>query len=89
MNKRILTKGGLTLLAGAALYSCSLMKDVEYEVKEDPIEMHGDKVTVNIDGKFVEKGLNKKAYIELTPTLVNEAGNELEFDMIRTVERYS
>ncbi len=81
MNKRILTKGGLTLLAGAALYSCSLMKDVEYEVKEDPIEMHGDKVTVNIDGKFVEKGLNKKAYIELTPTLVNEAGNELEFDM--------
>ena len=81
MNKRILTKGGLTLLAGAALYSCSLMKDVEYEVKEDPIEMHGDKVTVYIDGKFVEKGLNKKAYIELTPTLVNEAGNELEFDM--------
>ena len=81
MNKGILTKGGITLLAGAALYSCSLMKDVEYKVKEDPIEMHGDKVTVNIDGNFVEKGLNKKAYIELTPTLVNEAGNELEFDM--------
>ncbi|MGB1041236.1 MAG: hypothetical protein ACPGVD_10210, partial [Flavobacteriales bacterium] len=57
------------------------MKDLEYEVKPNPIEMHNDQMTVNIDGKFIEKGLNKKAYVELTPTLVNKDGNELDFDM--------
>jgi len=69
-----------TLLAIIILASCSVMKDLEYEVKEDPIEMHGDKVTVNIDGKFIEKGLNKKAFVTLTPVLVNAAGDELEFE---------
>lgn len=81
MKTKILRNLALVLAAGAFMYSCKLMKDVEYEVKPNPIEMHGGKVTVNIDGKFVEKGLNSKAYIELTPTLVNADGQELDFDM--------
>lgn len=60
--------------------SCKVMEDLEYEVKENPIEMHNDEITVNIDGKFIEKGLNKKAFVTLTPVLVNAAGDELAFD---------
>lgn len=81
MKTKTLNKITLSIVAGAFLYSCSVMKDLEYEVKPNPIEMHGGKVTVNIDGKFIEKGLNKKAYVELTPTLVNADGQELDFDM--------
>lgn len=68
------------LLSTAILASCSVLKDLEYKVNPNPIEMHGDKVTVNIDGKFIEKGLNKNAFVTVTPTLVNAAGEELEFD---------
>ncbi len=68
------------LIASIFAASCSVMKDLEYEVKENPIEMHGDEMTVKIDGKFIEKGLNKKAFVTLTPTLVNAAGEELEFE---------
>ncbi|MEN8786763.1 MAG: hypothetical protein ABF264_05530 [Flavobacteriales bacterium] len=69
-----------TIIASAILASCSVLKDLEYEVNPNPIEMHGDKMTVNIDGKFIEKGLNNKAFVTLTPTLVNDAGEELEFE---------
>lgn len=69
-----------TLLATVILASCSILKDLEYTVNPNPIEMHGDEVTVNIDGKFIEKGLNKNAFVTVTPTLVNAAGEELEFD---------
>ena len=68
------------LIASIFAASCSVLKDLEYEVKENPIEMHGDKVTVKIDAKFIEKGLNKKAFVTLTPTLINAAGEELEFE---------
>lgn len=81
MKTKIFKNLALALTAGVFLYSCKLMKDVEYKVDPNPIEMHGGKVTVNIKGNFVEKGLNKKAYIELTPTLVNAEGQELDFDM--------
>lgn len=70
----------VTVISIIILASCSVMKDLEYEVKPNPIEMHGDKITVNIDGKFIEKGLHKKAFVTLTPVLVNAAGDELEFD---------
>lgn len=81
MKTRKLNILALTAVAGAFLYNCSIMKDVEYTVNPNPIEMHGDKVTVNIDGKFIEKGLNSKTSVQLTPTLVNKDGNELDFDM--------
>ena len=45
-----------TLITALVLSSCSMMKDLEYEVKPNPIEMHGDQIKVSIDGKFIEKG---------------------------------
>lgn len=80
MKKSNLYIATAILIASIFAASCSVMKDLEYEVKENPIEMHGDKITVKIDGKFIEKGLNKNAFVTLTPTLVNAAGEELEFE---------
>lgn len=80
MRKSNLKVAMATLFASVILASCSILKDLEYTVNPNPIEMHGDEITVNIDGKFIEKGLNKNAFVTVTPTLVNAAGEELEFD---------
>lgn len=56
-------------LATAILTGCKLIGDVEYTVQQDPVEMHGDSVRVNVTVKFPEKGLNKKASAEITPKL--------------------
>ena len=56
-------------LATAMLTGCKLIGDVEYTVQQDPVEMHGDSVKVNVTVKFPEKGLNKKASAEITPKL--------------------
>lgn len=71
---------GLAAITSAAfLAGCSVMKDVTYEVNPNPVEMHGDTVTLNIKGKFVEKGLHKKAVVELTPYIQGENGNKTNF----------
>jgi len=75
-NKAILLAITISLLA-----SCSLIKDLKYEVNPSPVEMHGDEITININGEFVEKGLNSKVLVELTPVLVNKKGEEMEFNM--------
>ena len=80
MRKSNLKVAMATLFASVILASCSILKDLEYTVNPNPIEMHGDEITVNIDGKFIKKGLNKNAFVTVTPTLVNAAGEELEFD---------
>ena len=79
MRKSNLKVAMATLFASVILASCSILKDLEYTVNPNPLEMHGDEITVNIDGKFIEKGLNKNAFVTVTPTLVNAAGEELEF----------
>jgi len=65
---------------GMLMNSCSLLEDLEYTVKENPLEMHGDKVNLEIDGKFIEKGLHKKAIVEVTPTFVCKDGTEIPFE---------
>lgn len=60
--------------------SCNLVKDIEYNVKKNPLEMHGDNVNLEINGKFIEKGLHKKAIVEVTPTFVCKDGTEIPFD---------
>lgn len=60
--------------------SCDLVKDIEYNVKQNPLEMHGDKVNLEINGKFIEKGLHKKAVVEVTPTFVCKDGTEIPFE---------
>lgn len=60
-------------VATAMLTGCKLIGPVEYKVQQDPVEMHGDSVRVNITVKFPEKGLNKKASAEITPKLGGKA----------------
>ena len=66
---------------GMMMSSCDLVKDLEYKVLEDPLEMHGDEVELKINGKFIEKGLHKKASVKLTPIFICEDGTEIPFDM--------
>lgn len=48
---------------------------VQYEVQPSPLIVRGDSVEVNINGKFPGKYFNKKAMVELTPTLTYASGN--------------
>ena len=59
--------------------SCSMIKELEYEVTQDPLHMKGGDVTLQINGKFIEKGLNAKAVAEITPIFFCNDGNEIPF----------
>ena len=59
--------------------SCSMIKDLEYEVTQNPLHMKGGDVTLQINGKFIEKGLNAKAIAEITPIFFCKDGNEIPF----------
>lgn len=59
--------------------SCSMIKELEYEVTQNPLHMKGGDVTLQINGKFVEKGLNAKAVAEITPIFFCKDGNEIPF----------
>ena len=61
------------LFAGSFMTSCDLLKDVKYTVTPNPLEMHGDSVRVTVDVTFPEKGIKKKAKVEVTPMLGNTA----------------
>ena len=61
----------LTLLVAAStlVTGCKLLKEVNYTVTPDPLEMHGDSVRVKVDITFPEKSLNKKATVEVVPMI--------------------
>ncbi len=59
----------LIALAGTMATGCQLLKDVDYTVTPDPLEMHGDSVRVKVDVIFPEKALNKKAIVDITPSV--------------------
>ena len=61
------------------LLSCSMIEELEYDVVQNPLQMHGGDVTLQINGKFVEKGINAKAVAEVTPILFCADGNEITF----------
>ena len=83
MKKSTLKNIALTSIVstGLLLGSCDLIKDLNYKVKENPLEMHGDEVDLQINATFVEKGLNAKAIVEVTPTFVCKDGTEIPFEM--------
>ena len=60
-------------LTGSLLTSCDLLKDLQYNVTPNPLEMHGDSVRVKVDVTFPEKGIKKKASAEITPMLGSTA----------------
>ena len=75
-----LTIKSISVLAFIAMLSnCTTIKDIEYTVKENPLQMHADEVTLEVSGKFVEKGLNAKATAEVTPLFVCNDGTEIAF----------
>lgn len=63
----------------SAITSCDVMKDVEYKVTPDPLEMHGDTVRVRIEGKFPEKGLRKNITAKFTPKIGDVELKPIEF----------
>jgi tetratricopeptide (TPR) repeat protein len=56
-----------------------MIKELEYEVTQNPLHMKGGDVTLQISGKFIEKGLNAKAVAEITPIFFCKDGNEIPF----------
>ena len=60
-------------VAGSLVASCSLIKDINYTVTPSPLEMHADSVSVRVELTFPQKGLRKKASVEVTPMLGNTA----------------
>jgi tetratricopeptide (TPR) repeat protein/outer membrane protein OmpA-like peptidoglycan-associated protein len=58
-------------LLSIVMSSCDLLKDVTYTVTPNPLELHGDNVKVSVSVNIPEKGIKKKAKVEITPTLGN------------------
>src|SRR3989338_2939150 len=73
MKKQSIKVIALLAVASMTATSCDLLKDLDYTVTPDPLEMHGDSVAVKVDITFPEKGIKKKAYADITPMLGNTA----------------
>ena len=79
MKKQSIKVLAFVAVAGTMVSSCTLLKDLEYEVTPCPLEMHGDSVVVKIDITFPEKSINKKASAEITPMLGETALKPVTF----------
>lgn len=84
MNK--LFKSALLLLLPvtvAVTPGCGIKKmiknagTISYEVKPNPLEMHGDTIRVAVDGNFPPKYFHKKANLEVTPVLKYNGGEKV------------
>ncbi|MFN5148458.1 MAG: hypothetical protein ACK46O_12015 [Flavobacteriia bacterium] len=73
MKKQSIKGLAFIAVAGTLVTSCDLLKDLDYKVTPNPLEMHGDSVRVKVDVTFPEKGIKKKASAEITPMLGNTA----------------
>ena len=72
----------LVAIAGLGTAACGGLgkmakyaETVQYDVQPNPLIVRGDSVEVNINGKFPGKYFNKKAMVELTPTLTYDGGS--------------
>lgn len=73
MKKQSIKGLAFIAIAGLSVASCDILKDLDYKVENDPLEMHGDSVRVKVDITFPEKGINKKATAEITPMIGTHA----------------
>jgi tetratricopeptide (TPR) repeat protein len=78
-NYSLFKSSFLLVVVGSAVVSCDVMKDVEYNVTPNPLEMHGDTVRVRIEGTFPEKGLGKKITAKFTPKIGDVELKSIEF----------
>lgn len=80
MKKNQLIGLSFAVLTGTfMIQGCDLVKDIEYTANPNPLEYCGDTVRLNINGKFIEKGIHKKAIAECTPVLITSTGKEIPF----------
>ena len=56
-------------ITGLIISSCSLVKDFDYTVTPNPLEMHGDSVKFTVVVNIPEKGIKKTVKAEITPKL--------------------
>jgi Flp pilus assembly protein TadD/outer membrane protein OmpA-like peptidoglycan-associated protein len=73
MKKQSIKGLAFIAIAGMSVASCDILKDLDYKVENDPLELHGDSVRVKVDVTFPEKGLHKKATAEITPMIGTHA----------------
>lgn len=73
MKKQSIKGLAFIAIAGMSVASCDILKDLDYKVENDPLEMHGDSVRVKVDVTFPEKGIHKKASAEITPMIGTHA----------------
>lgn len=71
MKKQSIKGLAFIAVAGSLATSCDLLKDLDYTVTPDPLEMHADSVRVKVDITFPEKGIKKKVSAEVTPYLAS------------------
>jgi Flp pilus assembly protein TadD len=62
---------------------------ISYTVSPNPLEMHGDSVTVNITGKFAPKVFYKKAIVKATPVLKWNGGERALKEQVLLGEKAS
>jgi Flp pilus assembly protein TadD len=83
MKNQSLQTLGLAVITAVALTSCSglgkLVKNADkitYKVTPDPMEMHGDSVTVTITGTYPAKVFPKKATVTTVPVIKYNGGEK-------------
>ena len=83
MKNQSLQTLGLAVATAVALTSCSglgkLVKNADkitYKVTPDPMEMHGDSMTVTITGTYPAKVFPKKATVTTTPIIKYNGGEK-------------
>ncbi|MFK7785704.1 MAG: tetratricopeptide repeat protein [Crocinitomicaceae bacterium] len=79
MKKQSIKVLAFLTVVGATVSSCTLLKDLEYDVEPCPLEMHGDSVAVTVNITFPEKSINKKASAEVTPMIGETALKPVTF----------
>jgi Flp pilus assembly protein TadD len=80
-------------LASVTLVACNPLKkmdkyadSIKYSVTPDPLEMHGDSVSVSLSGKFPPKYFHKLATITAKPVLKNMEGEVVkEFKEVKLI----
>ncbi|MBW7867162.1 MAG: hypothetical protein H3C31_02425 [Brumimicrobium sp.] len=73
MKKNSVKSLALIATVGVLATGCDLLKDVDYTITPNPLEMHGDSVRVKAEITIPEKGIKKKVYAEVTPAVGSHA----------------
>ena len=83
MNTKTLRNLTLAVSATALLVGCNGLgkmvkkqKTITYDVKPNPLEMHGDSVVFTVSGKYPAKVFAKKATVTVTPVVKYSGGEK-------------